>query len=188
MMKLSAAFVLAAILVSPTWAAQNTAIVKEVAKYSVHQDSPCVGQARTLQELTRSFNGGQLPTASDMTGTWVEIGFFEARARAGKPSDRNCPGLVRGKKFEAVMIANGYSLELHIIGTHVQRVTATLDAKGSLSFPVDFEGDALPTYRCRLIGPGTLACLVSTYQQGVEFKKKVVRQNEIYSPQSSVSR
>ena len=86
------------------------------------------------------------------------------------------------------MIANGYSLELHIIGTHVQKPSATPDDKGSLAFPVDFEGDALPTYRCRIIGPDTLACLVSVYEQGAEFKKKAVSQDEIYSPPSAAYR
>jgi len=86
------------------------------------------------------------------------------------------------------MIANGYSLELHFIGTHVQKPSAKPDGKGSLIFPVDFEGDALPTYRCRLIGSDTLACLVSVYEQGAEFKKKSICQDEIYSPPNSTHR
>lgn len=179
-MKFSRFFIFAAILVSPIWAAENTTTSQEVPRNSVHRDSPYVGQARTLQELTKSFNGGRLPATSDMTGTWVEIGFFEAGG-----SDRNCSGLMRGKKLEAVMIANGYSLELHIIGTHVQKPSAKPDDKGSLSFPVDFEGDALPTYRCRLIGSDTLVCLVSVYDEGAEFKKEPVRQDEIYSQPNS---
>lgn len=114
-MKVNEFLILAAILVSPIWAAQNRADSEEVPKYSIRQNSPCVGQARTLQELTRSYNKGRLPTVSDMTGTWVAIGFFEGVGRSGR---RNCSGLKRGKMLEAVMIANGYSLELHFIGTH----------------------------------------------------------------------
>lgn len=95
----------------------------------------------------------------------------------------NCNGVRRGGKFEFVMVANQFSIELDAIGmSYAQTVKAKPDRAGSVEFPVDFDGDNLPVYRCRVTQRGTLACLVAVYGQGVEFKKMPVEKDQIYNP------
>jgi len=108
----------------------------------------------------------------------VAIGFF-----GDYNNDVNCTGLKRGNKFEEVMLATGHSVEMHVIGTTNPNQTRTLepDHAGSVTFPVDFGGDAGPVYRCRLTTRNTLACLIDVYREGVEFKKMSVNADEIYS-------
>jgi len=88
----------------------------------------------------------------------------------------NCSGIRRDSKFEFVLVANRYSVELHAIGINIpQRVTMEPDRNGSIEFrEVDFGGEGtLDNYRCRITNRGTLACLLGQYN-GVEFKKMAV--------------
>jgi hypothetical protein len=118
---------------------------------------------------------------SQMTGTWVEIGDLSDYPSSPQHRSLNCSGVKRGNKFEFVLVANGYSVELHAIGmTYPQKVAMGPDHKQSVGFPVDFAADEGPdTYRCRLTKRGTLACFVGAYS-GVEFKKMAVQRGQIY--------
>jgi hypothetical protein len=109
-----------------------------------------------------------------MTGTWAAISMFLDKAR-----DTNCAGLRRGPVFESVFIADGYSLESHVVGTWPQSPTMEPDGRGSLIFPFDFGGDSHPVFRCRLTTRRTLACVIDVYQQWFEFKRMSVRPDEI---------
>ncbi len=148
----------------------------ELPTNSVPQNSPCADQPKSLTELRDAFNRGHLPSASETTGSWVSIGFF-----GDYNNDLNCTGLRRGNNFEEVILAKGYSVEMHAIGAYDQTRTMEPDHAGSVIFPVDFGGDAGPLYRCRVTPRNTLACLIDVYRQGVEFKKKSVNANDIYS-------
>jgi hypothetical protein len=78
-----------------------------------------------------------------------------------------------------VLVAKGYSVELHAIGTYVQKVTMQPDHKGSVTFLVDFEADEGPdTYRCRLTHSNTLACFSGPFA-GMELKKMAVKREQI---------
>jgi hypothetical protein len=140
----------------------------------VPQNLPCANQSKSLKELTKSFNMGRLSSTSDVTGTWVAISLF-----SDGHSSLNCAGVKRGITFEEVIVAKGYSIELHIIGAVQETVTAKPDRNASLVFPVDEGGDASPVYRCRLTERQTLACLNDVYREGNEFKKMTVRKDEI---------
>ena len=143
---------------------------------SVPQNSPCQDQSKSLKELTDAFDSGRVPSPSELTGTWAAIGDF---IRSSEKS-MDCAGLKRGKKlFEEVMLADGYSLELHAVGTFDQKRTMQRNSTGSVSFSFDFGGDSLPVYRCRLTVRNTLACLIDVYRQGVEFRKMSVRPDEM---------
>jgi hypothetical protein len=151
---------------------------EEIPRHSIPQDSPCINQPKSLKELTASFNKGRLPLATEVSGSWVAIGFVDNGLN--QPS-LNCTGVNRGKKFEFVMVANQYSVELDAIGiTYPQTMMMQPDHKGSVQFPVDFSGDNNPVYRCRLTQRQTLACLVAVYGEGVEFKKIPVEEDQIY--------
>ena len=50
-----------------------------------------------------------------MTGSWVAIGFL------GNAPSFNCNGVKRGPKFEWVIRANQYSVEMDIIGTTINK-------------------------------------------------------------------
>jgi hypothetical protein len=153
---------------------------EEVPQDSIPQNAPCVGQPSSRTELGKSFLQGRLPLASQITGTWVEIGDV---ANDPSPVHRslNCSGVKRGSKFEFVLIASGYSVELHEVGmTYPQKVTMEPNRMGYVEFPVDLSADEGPDiYRCRLTKRGTLACLVHAYR-GVEFKKMMVEKEQIY--------
>ena len=149
---------------------------EDIPVHSVPQNLPCTDQPKSLRELTIAFNSGSLPSLSDMTGTWVAISSFIDTY----DSTMNCSGLKRGTKvFEEVMIANGYSIEMHVIGAGVQRPAVKLDSTNSLSFPFDFGGDADPVFRCRLTSRKTLACLIDVYRQGIEFKRIPAKPDEM---------
>ena len=152
---------------------------EEVPRRFVPQNSPCVDQPRSYKELADSFEKGRRPLASETTGSWVEIG--DLTDPPGKAHSLNCTGERRGGVFEFVLIASGYSLELHAVGmTYPQTVRMKPDSEGSVEFPVDFSGDEGPdTYRCRLTRGGTLACLIGAFT-GVEFKKMAVEEGQIY--------
>jgi hypothetical protein len=150
----------------------------EIPHESVLQNSPCSNQPKSLKEVTAAFDKGQLPSASEVTGSWVEIGFFGQDDRV---RNMNCTGITRGKVFEFVIVASQYSLTLHAVGMEVpQKVMMQSDQKGSVQFPVDFGGDASPVYRCRISRPNTLTCLNAVYGEGIEFKKMAVREEEIF--------
>jgi hypothetical protein len=148
----------------------------EIPRDSVPQHSPCTDQPKSLKDLAQSFNKGRVPPAHDVTGTWVAIGFL------GHYVSLSCAGVKRGKKFEWVMLTNGYSVEIDMIGSYSQTTTFKPDGKGNLALAVDFEGDDIPVYRCRLTQRKTIACLVGTppFEDGVEFKKVPVEENEIF--------
>jgi hypothetical protein len=148
----------------------------EMPRQSIPQYSPCADEPKSLKDLAGSFNKGRVPSADNVTGTWVAIGFV------GHYVSLNCTGVKRGNKFEWVMIANGYSVEIDMIGTHSQRTTFKPGGKGSLVIAVDFEGDDTPVYRCRITPRKTIACLVGTppSEDGVEFKKMPVAENDIF--------
>ena len=153
-------------------------------RYPTTQNEPCVNQPKTYSELTSSFQQGTLPLASQTTGNWVEIGMVRKNPSRRNPF-LNCSGLRRGSKFEFVLVANSYSIELHAIGmTYPQRVTLERNSEGSIAFPVDFAADEGPdNYRCRLTKSDTLVCLIGDYA-GAEFKKMTVQPNEIYEVES----
>jgi hypothetical protein len=151
--------------------------------HSVPQHSPCVNQPKTLNELAQSFLAGHLPAASETTGSWVAIGLFNDSATL------NCMGLKRSNKFEWAMIANRYSVEIDMIGSHSQTTTFKPGTRNSLGLVVDFEGDSLPVYRCRLTNRQTLACLLGDSPvAGAEFKKMSIKQDDIYKVRSVGSR
>ena len=162
---------------------------KEVPRDAAPQSAPCVDQPKSLAELTASFGKGRFPLASDITGTWVEIGWVsedpsdphETSPHPTIKKSLNCVGDKRGSKFEFVLAASGYSVELHAIGmTYPQKITMQPDHKGSVVFPVDFAADEGPdTYRCRLTQRDTLACLSGSFS-GVEFKKMTIKPEQIY--------
>ena len=170
------AFSLFALLASgclPPLGAQSS---EEMPRNGIPQYSPCSDQPTSIRELMSSFAKGRVPSAAELTGTWVAIGWV------GSYVSLNCAGVKRGKKFEWVMLANGYSIEIDMIGSYSQKATSRVDRKGNLTLPVDFEGDELPVYRCRLTRRKTLACLVGTLPSidGVEFKKMPAVEDEIF--------
>lgn len=152
-------------------------------KYSVPQDAPCADQPRSLKELAIAFQNGRLPSPSETTGSWVEIGDFSDRPTPWpRFHDLNCSGLMRRSKFDFVLVAHGYSVELHVIDMYgSQTVAMEPDHKGSVEFPeVYFGGEGPVTnYRCRLTQRGTLACLWGRFA-GTEFRKMVVEKTQIY--------
>jgi hypothetical protein len=147
----------------------------------VPQNAPCAGQPKSIAELKALFQLGRLPLSSKMTGTWVEIGDLNDDPLSGV--NLNCSGVMRGNKFEFVLVANGYSAGLHVMGMgRPQRITMERDRKGSITFPLDFGADEGPdTYRCRLTKQETLTCLLDAYSgSGVEFQKMTVEKAQIY--------
>jgi hypothetical protein len=142
--------------------------------------SGCDNQATSLAELKRSFAGARMPSVAELSGSWVSIGNFGAAYNHGREiASVECAGLRRGKTLEQVMLIKGNSVEPRFIGAPMQMRTLTPDGRGSLGFPIDFGGDANPSYRCRLTATGTLACLVDVYDEGVEFKKDSVSQQQL---------
>lgn len=116
-----------------------------------------------------------------MTGTWVAIGMFgDARSHGKEYILLNCSGITRDEIFEQVMIAEGYSVEPHFVGSDTDKRLMKRDPTRSLSFPVDFGGDANPVFRCRLTWRRTLLCLTDVYLEGNEFKQMVVPRNRLY--------
>jgi hypothetical protein len=149
---------------------------EEIPQYSGPANAPCVDQPRSRSELAASFQRGRFPQASQIDGTWVEIGLLTRVYRSF-----DCSGEKRGSKFEFVLVAKGYSVELKGFGmTYPQKVTMEPDHKGSIEFQVDFAADEGPdTYRCRLTERDTLACLIDQ-RRAVEFKKMTVKPEQIW--------
>ena len=46
----------------------------EIPPHSTTQNAPCLDQPRSLSELSASFQRGRFPQASQISGSWVEIG------------------------------------------------------------------------------------------------------------------
>ena len=157
----------------PTWAAQSS---DSISRNGIPQYSPCTAQPRSVKELGNSFAKGRIPSPVDLTGTWVAIGFL------GASTSLNCTGVKRGQKFEWVMIAKRYSVEIDMIGSYSQKTAFKPDREGNLALAVDFEGDDIPIYRCRLTQRNTLACLIGAppREDGVEFKKMPAAEDEIF--------
>ena len=146
--------------------------------------SGCDSQARSLAELKRAFAGAKMPSPAELPGSWVAIGIFGAAHSHGtETASVECAGLRRGKTLEQVMLIKGNSVDPRFIGAPPMPMRAlTPDGRGSLEFAIDFGGDANPRYRCRLTATGTLACLVDVYDEGVEFKRNSVSQEELCRP------
>jgi len=163
---------------------QNSAIVAassaEVPKDASPQHAPCTDQPTTRKQLAASFQSGRFPLASQITGTWVEIGEISDFPSSSPFRNLNCSGLTRGNNFEFVLVADGYSVDLHAVSGYPDKVTMQPDGKGAVTFPVDFAADEGPDiYRCRLTKRGTLACLIRGYD-GAEFRKMKVDKAQIY--------
>jgi len=135
---------------------------------SVAQNLPCFDQPTSFREFSESFAAGRLPSPSEVTGSWALIGLWVHKD--SRPS-LNCEGITRGPKFEWTLVANGYSVGFDAIGTTHQAMTLKVDGNRSVTFSVSFGGDYTPSFRCRLTGRNTLACLGSPYYDAVEFKK-----------------
>src|SRR6516164_8448628 len=100
----------------------------DIPRHSIPQNLPCVDQPKSLRELMNAFNSGSLPSRSEMTGTWVAISSFIDTYDV----TMNCSGLRRGTKiFEEVIVANGYSFEMHVVGAGVQRPVVKQDSTNS---------------------------------------------------------
>ena len=140
---------------------------EEIPLYSVPQYLPCPGQTNTFSKLSNSFSAGHLPSRSEVTGAWVLIGFWLYQ---DSHPDLNCAGIMRGKIFEWVMLAQGYSLGIDIAGTNQSSAFAP-GQRQDLIVAVDLGGDASPTLRCRLTQRQNLVCLGDTYYSGLEFHK-----------------
>ena len=140
-------------------------------KTSIPQNLPCADQPTSIKDLTASFDKGRMPSPLELSGSWVAIGFLD-----NAPSF-NCNGVRRGPKFEWVIRANQYSVSMDIIGTTHQQRTLKADNDGSLALPVDFGGDGIPPYRCRLTDRKTLACILRARggTTSVELKKMPVK-------------
>ena len=150
---------------------------EEIPRYAIPQNGPCVGQPKSHRELAALFARGRVPLASEITGTWVQIGDVYKDSAVG--NSLNCSGIRRGGAFEFVLVADGFSVALHPIGTYSQKAVMKPNHKGSVEFPVDFEADEGPeTYTCRLTKRGTLACVDA--DTGEEFKKTKVDAGLIY--------
>jgi len=143
---------------------------------------PCSGQPTSRVELAAAFQQGRLPTAAEATGTWVEIGSLPDYPSSPPYRSLDCSGVSRKGTFEFVLIANGYSVELHAVGmTHPQSTNFQSDKKESVTFLVDFSNDnESDKYRCRLTQRNTLACL-SGQHSGLEFKKMIVVPSQVYN-------
>ena len=143
---------------------------KEVPMHSAPQYLPCPGQTKTFSKLSSSFSGGHLPSRSEVTGTWVLIGFWLHR---DSHPDLNCAGIMRGQIFEWVMLAQGYSLRIDMAGTS-QTSAFELGRRQDLTVAMDLGGDNSPVLRCRLTNYDSLVCLGDTYYSGLEFRKTQV--------------
>lgn len=152
----------------------DDAVSQEIPRYSTPQDMPCSDQPRSIEELVAAFDRGHMPEPSQVNGTWVAIGLVDDSPRL------NCTGVTRGKVFEWVMLADHYSIEIDMIGMFLQTTRMTPDDQQSVTLLVDFGGDSMWEYRCRLTDRGTLACLYGRgdWIRGVEFKMMPVTDDQ----------
>jgi hypothetical protein len=155
----------------------------EVPLSDIPQSFPCGNQARSFKDLMASFDGGRVPSANEVSGTWVLVGLW--LYKDSKP-DLNCNGLNRGRKLEWVIVAKGYSIEFDSIGDPPQVTSLKPDHKGNLTFSIGFGGENSPVFRCRLTVGSSLVCSGSTYYQGAEFKKIPINEDQIYRPKPAL--
>jgi hypothetical protein len=140
---------------------------EEIPIHSVPQYQPCPDQTKIFSKLSNSFAAGHLPSRSDVTGSWVLIGFWLHR---DSHPDLNCAGIMRGKAFDWAMLARGYSLEIDMVGAN-QTLAFEPGRRQDLTVALDLGGDASPTLRCRLTKRHSLVCLGDTYYSGLEFRR-----------------
>ena len=158
---------------------------EEVRNELAAQVSPCADQPRSFKELKASFEKGRRPLASEMTGSWVEIGNIIDRPGAYVPRTLNCSGVTQRSKLDLVLIADGYSIEVHAVGMEgPQTEEMGPDNANGIEFREVYYGGevALQNYHCRLTNRGTLVCLLGKYI-GAEFKKMVVEKSQLYEPE-----
>lgn len=183
---------IATLLAAPAGLAQAQSTAPRVSSLGeeqggyVAQNSPCADQPRSLKEMTASYEKGRRPLASEMTGSWVEIGDIHD-GPVDFPISLNCSGVTQQNKLEFVLIANGYSLELHAVGmAGPQTERMKPNDEGGVEFPeVYFGGEVYEEhhYRCRLTDRGTLVCLLGT-SNGAEFKKMPVEKSRIFETEA----
>src|ERR1051326_5285756 len=94
---------------------QQRDALNDLSRHSIPQNLPCADQPTSIKDLTEAFDNGWIPSEAEMTGSWVAIGFF------GNAPRFNCHGVKRGPKFEWVIRANQYSVEMDIIGTTINK-------------------------------------------------------------------
>lgn len=137
---------------------------------SVPQYLPCPDQTKSFKELSNSFSGGHLPSPSEFEGAWVLIGLW---LHKDSHPDLNCSGIMRGKIFEWVLLAEGKSFGVDMAGNYLAS-EAKSDHKRDLTFSIDLQGDYNPVLRCRLTKRDTLVYLGTPYYDGSEYKKMQV--------------
>ena len=135
--------------------------------HDVPQYLPCRDQTRSFKALSDSFRTGHLPSRSEISGSWVLVGFWLYK---DSHPDLNCAGIMRGRIFEWVMLADGYSLGVDMAGNYLKSAFEP-DRTGSLKFTIDLQGDTNPVFQCRLTQRRTLVCLGTPYYSGIELKK-----------------
>ena len=139
--------------------------------------------SHSLAELKRAYTQGRVPSAVELTGSWVAIGdFFQTSGPSGKESDKvDCMGVrtYDDGPFESVLLVNGYSVEPRIVAnewnTGTRQAFKRDGPRRSVTFGLGFGGDASAYFRCRLTQKATLARLEEPYYIGVEFRKMPVR-------------
>jgi hypothetical protein len=137
---------------------------------SVPQYLPCPDQTKSFKALSDSFASGHHPSQSEFDGAWVLIGLW---LHKDSLPDLNCSGIMRGKIFEWVILAEGHKFGVDMAGNYLaSKIKA--DPKGDLTFSIDLQGDSNPVLRCRLTRQDTLVCLGTPYYDGSEYKKMQV--------------
>jgi len=147
--------------------ASSEQINEAIPQNSVPQYQPCPGQTKTFSKLLNSFSAGHLPSRSELTGSWVLTGIWLHKE---SHPDLNCAGIMRGKVFEWVMVAQADSLRIAMVGT-AQTSAIELRRSQDLTIPLDLGGDNSPVLRCRMTPRRSLVCLGDTYYSGLEFRK-----------------
>ena len=154
---------------APQIRASRDRSIDEIPSDAAPQNAPCVGQPRSGRELMASFQRALAPSASELDGTWVEIGAVQD-GPSSQFRSLNCSGVKQHGNFDFVMVASGYSVDLYAVGDDPQKVTMKPDRKdkGSLKFALDEGADEGPViFRCRLTDRGTLICLNSQDRKSV---------------------
>ena len=151
----------------------------------VEQNAPCADQPRSFAALRRAFNAAKRPSVEEMRGTWIAIGMFgDARSHGKEFILVDCNGItIEGHFAQAMQIAADIVVPYFVGTTDTAERTMTFDGKRSVTFPIDFGGDASPVYRCRLSARNTLICLIDVYLEANEFKKMTVPSDKLYRPQ-----
>jgi hypothetical protein len=172
-------FLLSATVAGTSWRADAT--VQHRA--DVEQNAPCADQPRSFAALRRAFNAAKRPSVEEMRGTWIAIGMFgDARSHGKEFILVDCNGITTDGHFAQAMQIAADIVVPYFVGTDTAERTITF-GKGSVTFPIDFGGDASPVYRCRLSARNTLICLIGVYLEANEFKKMTVPSDKLYRPE-----